>query len=187
MISKGTWQNAATAFNALLLECGESLEELEFIVTQRYHHLDTLGLGTTQTLKDLFSMFDLTYTTRLRKLLIRNMASIKRESYDFLPAFLQNMTRTRSKSLRDLELRGFIPMKRRYDVDIPEGSSEEGDSEDQDESSSEEENHERAGTGDNEGLYEIPVDLMAMDTIFPGPLPRFPSAVCLWRLSLYLL
>ncbi|ESK81416.1 hypothetical protein Moror_9668 [Moniliophthora roreri MCA 2997] len=156
--SKGTWQNAAMAFNTLLLECRESLEELELIVTQRYYHFGPLRLSATQTLKDLFSMFDLTYTTRLQKLLIHNMASIKQESYNFLPAFLENMTQTRSKTLQDLELRSCIPMKHHgYKEDIHESSSKE------------EEDEDGGSSKENEDLYGIPVNLVAMDTILRDP------------------
>ncbi|ESK87343.1 hypothetical protein Moror_5719 [Moniliophthora roreri MCA 2997] len=139
--SKGTWQNAALAFNALLLESGESLEELAFVVTEerRARYLD--NLDATQTLKDLFSMFDLTHNTRLRKLHIWVVSSIKAESCIFLPAFLKNMTRTQSNTLRDLSLSGFIPPNYHY----PRSES------------------------DTDNCYTFLVDLAAMDTILRHP------------------
>ncbi|KAI3614489.1 hypothetical protein WG66_009695 [Moniliophthora roreri] len=94
------WEDAAV-FNALLLESGESLEELEFIVDGRrnsvfaYHDPET----------HIFPMFDFTHSTRLRKL---HVSANKPHTYAFLLALLKNMTRTQSNTLQDLSLSGFV-------------------------------------------------------------------------------
>uniref|UniRef100_A0A0W0FLV9 F-box domain-containing protein n=1 Tax=Moniliophthora roreri TaxID=221103 RepID=A0A0W0FLV9_MONRR len=85
------WPDAAV-FNALLLESGESLEELEFIVEQCIPD-------------ESESLFDFTRTTRLRKLHMK----FKSTSWAFILAFLRNMTQARSNTLQNLSLSCRIP------------------------------------------------------------------------------